>query len=174
MGIRLKRLSFRLEEFKEKRVTMPCACVLAALCAVVLVSAEAAIVPATGLPIKPANGCFFEGKWYQEHAQNNTNPCRPCTCYSGQMACAIVDCFFEPCVDAVHDPKHCCPTCPNGRNCRAPDGHIIPADGTLYKPDRNTQCTCSGHMFGSAQAECLKTATLMPLELATKIYTILP
>ncbi|KAK7112333.1 hypothetical protein V1264_011804 [Littorina saxatilis] len=110
-------------------------------------------------------GCMHDGKWYPEGGSNN-NPCMPCHCYQGRMVCAIVDCFFTPCVDSVRDPTKCCPICPNGPNCRAPDGTVIPANGTV-RLDADTTCKCDSHgalgFMSMNAAVCSKTAHLLAL-----------
>ena len=59
--------------------------------------------------------CQHNGKTYAPFQSFNPSPCEHCMCSSnGRVACAIADCFFTPCVDAVHDPKRCCPICPHG------------------------------------------------------------
>ncbi|XP_052721316.1 von Willebrand factor C domain-containing protein 2-like [Crassostrea angulata] len=78
------------------------------------------------------------------------SPCEICQCSScGQAYCAIVDCFSVGCVDAVHEPNQCCPVCPNGRNCKAPDGTII-KHGDTYS---TAYMTCHCLQF-STLAEC--------------------
>ncbi|XP_062574847.1 von Willebrand factor C domain-containing protein 2-like [Saccostrea cucullata] len=95
-----------------------------------------------------ASGCLYHGKHYPI-GPFKPSACEPCHCTSsGQAYCAIVDCFFGGCVDAVHDPDHCCPVCPNGRNCKAPDGTIIKHGETYSTADMT--CHCS---FGT-RAEC--------------------
>ncbi|KAK3088630.1 hypothetical protein FSP39_021499 [Pinctada imbricata] len=98
--------------------------------------------------------CEYNGKQYPV-GSFQPNPCQPCQCTSsGRAYCAVVDCFFTQCVDYVHDKNQCCPTCPNGRNCRAPDGTVIKY-GQSYNPDPNTHCQCNQW---SPQAECLQKA----------------
>jgi len=122
------------------------------------VGAKPSVDPPHLATLKP--GCHYQGKWYNE-GEGNGDLCQPCHCYSGRMACAIIDCFFQPCVDAVKDPQQCCPVCPNGSNCMAPDGTVIPANGTVYRPDANTECSCgSGQHFGPSKALCLHKAVL--------------
>lgn len=63
------------------------------------------------------NGCMHEGTHYNIGDSFQPSPCEHCYCTpDGNVACAIADCFFVPCVDAVHDPKQCCPVCPNGKH----------------------------------------------------------
>merc|ERR1712226_297275 len=84
------------------------------------------------LAVTQAPGCTQHGHTYAVGESFQPSPCEHCFCSpSGQVACAITDCFFTMCVDAVHDPKHCCPTCPNGANCKHTDGTII-KKGTTY------------------------------------------
>jgi hypothetical protein len=68
-------------------------------------------------PVTVAPGCVVNGVTYKAGERFHKSPCRPCYCSAdGHINCAIVDCFFTPCVDAIHDPTKCCPVCPNGRS----------------------------------------------------------
>ncbi|XP_060572485.1 von Willebrand factor C domain-containing protein 2-like [Ruditapes philippinarum] len=99
--------------------------------------------------------CVRDGKTYQIGQSFQPTPCEHCFCSAdGRVVCAIADCFFTPCVDAVHDPTKCCPQCPNGENCQHSDGTII-KKGEVYNPDPNTSCMCpSSFHFGPTQAVC--------------------
>ncbi|XP_056009581.1 von Willebrand factor C domain-containing protein 2-like [Ostrea edulis] len=89
-------------------------------------------------------GCLYHGKYYPV-GSFKPSACQPCQCTSsGQAFCAIVDCFFGGCVDAVHNPDHCCPVCPNGRNCKAPDGTIIKHGDTYSTAEMTCQCSSFG------------------------------
>lgn len=72
------------------------------------------LLNALSTPLTPVMGCMKDGKFYHEGAQFHPSPCEHCYCNNGRVMCAIADCFMTPCVDAVHDPTKCCPTCPNG------------------------------------------------------------
>ncbi|KAL8583305.1 hypothetical protein ACOMHN_057591 [Nucella lapillus] len=116
------------------------------------------VVESSSLPPQIQSGCMHEGKWYPE-GSFQANPCSPCQCQGGRVFCAIVYCFPPPCVDAVRKPDHCCSTCPNGANCRAPDGSVISA-GQSVQINADTTCSCPGgghHMgfMGHSQALCL-------------------
>ncbi|XP_061185808.1 von Willebrand factor C domain-containing protein 2-like [Saccostrea echinata] len=105
------------------------------------------------LELTTTAGCYYQGSYYPIGSFKPT-PCEYCQCTtSGQAMCAIADCFITPCVDAIHEKDKCCPTCPNGHNCKAPDGHIIKA-GDTYHMNRYTTCHCDGHQFGSNLAVC--------------------
>ncbi|XP_076454518.1 von Willebrand factor C domain-containing protein 2-like [Babylonia areolata] len=113
-----------------------------------------AVVESSTIPLatKPS-GCMYQGKWYPE-GEFKPDPCSPCHCFEGRAVCAIVDCFFPaPCVDAVRDPDQCCPVCPNGPNCRAPDGQVITA-GQHVQINEDTTCSCPQNHggFGSFNA----------------------
>jgi len=59
-------------------------------------------------------GCMYEGKLYQ-FGPFKPSPCKHCQCdHSGRAFCAIEDCFFNRCVDAVRKNDTCCPVCLNG------------------------------------------------------------
>ncbi|KAH3835311.1 von Willebrand factor C domain-containing protein 2-like [Dreissena polymorpha] len=121
-----------------------------------------AILPVTDfapVSVAPA-GCTWNGTFYKEGASIHKSPCEPCQCgHDGHIFCAIVDCFFTPCVDSVHDPTKCCPVCPNGPNCQHKDGTII-KNGETYRPDSLTTCRCPDNHFGfgAAIAVCAHTA----------------
>ncbi|XP_022325732.2 von Willebrand factor C domain-containing protein 2-like [Crassostrea virginica] len=101
-------------------------------------------------------GCLYHGQYYPV-GSFQASPCEPCQCTSsGQAFCAIVDCFFGGCVDQVHDKNHCCPVCPNGRNCKAPDGTIIKHGDTYSTGDMTCHCSAFGIL-----AEC--TYKLQPI-----------
>ncbi|XP_060575015.1 brorin-like isoform X2 [Ruditapes philippinarum] len=106
--------------------------------------------------------CVRDGKTYQIGERFRPTPCEHCFCSAdGHHMCAIVDCFFTPCVDAVHDPKKCCPQCPNGENCKHSDGTII-KKGEVYNPNPYTSCMCPPSFdFGSTLADDVSCPTKM-------------
>ena len=70
-------------------------------------------------PVSPAvpTGCNYRGQHYQTDQHFQPSPCEHCFCgRDGQAACAVTDCPYMVCVDAVNDPKECCPVCPNGED----------------------------------------------------------
>ena len=70
---------------------------------------------ATCFATSPLPVCVRDGKTYQVGESFQPTPCEHCFCSpDGRDVCAVADCFFTPCVDAVHDPTKCCPQCPNG------------------------------------------------------------
>ncbi|XP_076464742.1 von Willebrand factor C domain-containing protein 2-like [Babylonia areolata] len=100
-------------------------------------------------------GCTWQGKHYPEGHSFSPDPCTSCQCSGGQAMCAVMDCMMPACVDMVHSPDQCCPTCPNGPNCRAPDGTIIPA-GQEVKIDSSTTCRCEqSHFMMNSDAVCM-------------------
>ncbi|XP_062574781.1 von Willebrand factor C domain-containing protein 2-like [Saccostrea cucullata] len=105
------------------------------------------------LELTTTAGCYYHGSYYPVGSFNPT-PCEYCQCTtSGQAMCAIADCVMTPCVDPIHEKDKCCPTCPNGHNCKAPDGHIIKV-GDTYHMDHYTTCHCDSHQWGSNLAVC--------------------
>ncbi|XP_048754813.2 brorin-like [Ostrea edulis] len=105
------------------------------------------------LELTTTAGCYYQGS-YHPVGPFSPSPCEDCHCpTSGKVICAITDCFITPCVDAVHEKDKCCPTCPNGPNCKAPDGHIIKI-GETYHMNSYTICHCDGHHLGSNLAAC--------------------
>eukprot|EP00916_Digyalum_oweni_P015450 GHVL01025287.1.p1 GENE.GHVL01025287.1~~GHVL01025287.1.p1 ORF type:complete len:145 (+),score=10.02 GHVL01025287.1:84-518(+) len=102
-----------------------------------------AVHPATLGMTTPKPGCLWGGKMWPAGQQFKPNPCTFCNCVDGRAACAVADCAPPQCVDYVRDPNQCCPKCPNGSNCRAPDGTIIPAGKNVHI-NANTVCSCAG------------------------------
>ncbi|XP_052770919.1 von Willebrand factor C domain-containing protein 2-like [Mya arenaria] len=100
-------------------------------------------------------GCTWNGTLYQVGDSIRKSPCQPCQCgQNGQIFCAIVDCFFTPCVDTVQDPNQCCLTYPNGNNYQGPDGTIV-KQGEVYKPDAFTVCECPQTGPSSNRVKCI-------------------
>nr|XP_011453030.2 von Willebrand factor C domain-containing protein 2-like [Crassostrea gigas] len=91
------------------------------------------------------SGCYYHGSFYPL-GWFRTNPCDSCMCYTrGYVSCAFGDCIFPAlCADPVHEKDKCCPTCPNGYTCKAPDGHIVKA-GETYHLNSYTSCQCDSH-----------------------------
>ncbi|KAK7471528.1 hypothetical protein BaRGS_00035808 [Batillaria attramentaria] len=128
---------------------------LLSLLASFVVAAHSAIITTPAL----AAGCEWQGKWYAEGQQFNPDPCTFCNCQNGRAMCAVADCMMPACVDSKRDPTQCCPVCPNGNNCRAPDGTIIPA-GQEVQLDAHTTCRCSSQPFlFTGDAVCTKTVS---------------
>nr|XP_022309389.1 von Willebrand factor C domain-containing protein 2-like [Crassostrea virginica] len=102
-------------------------------------------------------GCYYQGSYYPLGSFHPT-PCEYCHCgTSGQAMCAIADCMMPQCADAVHEKDKCCPTCPNGYTCKAPDGHIVKL-GETYHMTSYTYCHCESRHFGSNMAVCVNKA----------------
>ena len=74
-----------------------------------------AVKSATTLPPIKIAECVRNGMTYAPGESFSPSPCEHCYCNGGNVACAIADCFGAPCADAIHDPKRCCPVCPNGK-----------------------------------------------------------
>ncbi|XP_052818418.1 uncharacterized protein LOC128244455 [Mya arenaria] len=70
---------------------------------------------------------------------------------------AFDPCQLPPCWDPVQDPNDpCCKKCPNGKNCRAPDGKIIAQHGS-YSINSTHTCNCGdldAIPFGQQMAVC--------------------
>ncbi|XP_053391193.1 kielin/chordin-like protein [Mercenaria mercenaria] len=63
----------------------------------------------------------------------------PCT-QGGVHYCHPIPCPLPPCVDAVQKKGICCPSCPNGPNCPAPDDHVVAYHHWEIIDGKN--CTC--------------------------------
>ncbi|PVD39502.1 hypothetical protein C0Q70_02136 [Pomacea canaliculata] len=108
----------------------------------------------------PGSVCTWNGHTFSEGEQYKPDPCTFCFCRDGRAACAVADCMMPSCVDPVRQPDKCCPVCPNGQNCRAFDGSIIPA-GKQVKINDGTTCVCptGGLIYLSGlMAECVSVA----------------
>ncbi|ESP05448.1 hypothetical protein LOTGIDRAFT_228029 [Lottia gigantea] len=91
--------------------------------------------------------CTRNGKTYKVGEKVRDNPCQPCFCSEGGlMACMVIDCMMPNCADYVRNPDQCCSTCPNGPNCRLPDGTLMSADKPHVMADGSV-CQCH-HMIG--------------------------
>ncbi|KAK7107805.1 hypothetical protein V1264_015656 [Littorina saxatilis] len=99
-----------------------------------------------GTDVPAGEVCEYEGQTYPE-GEFWLNPCSSCLCRGGEVNCALVDCFYTPCVDWVHDPEQCCPVCPNGNNCRAPDNSTV-AEGETVELATGETCTCDPYQGG--------------------------
>ncbi|XP_046560516.1 von Willebrand factor C domain-containing protein 2-like [Haliotis rubra] len=118
-----------------------------------VVYSESASLPVVAAAV---DKCVYQNKTYMV-GEKTDDPCTPCLCeQTGRMACLQIDCRYAPCVDAVQKPGNCCPSCPNGMNCKYGD-HII-KEGDVYKPDANTVCKCNKQIFdfNDLKAVCIK------------------
>ncbi|KAL4218565.1 hypothetical protein ACF0H5_023299 [Mactra antiquata] len=73
----------------------------------------------------------------------------PCT-VNGHHFCHPIPCPLPPCVDSITEHGICCPSCPDGPNCPAPDGHTIPWKHSEMIDGKN--CTCEHPL---TQATCV-------------------
>merc|ERR1712154_120619 len=102
--------------------------------------------------------CTWGGHTFQPGETYSPDPCTNCTCEGhGRPMCAMMACMMPACVDAVHDPTMCCPVCPNGENCRGPNGEVIPA-GKDVNVGHGVTCRCAdsnhGFMASGSDAMC--------------------
>nr|XP_034310685.1 brorin isoform X3 [Crassostrea gigas] len=101
----------------------------------------------------PAPGCNYRGTYYPSVWFNPT-PCERCQCTtSGEVMCFTFPCLHTLCADPVIEKDQCCPRCPNGYTCKAPDGHIVKA-GETYHLNSYTSCQCDTHQWTSFTAVC--------------------
>ena len=61
------------------------------------------------------DGCYKDGKYYQEGSNFQPRPCEHCSCNQGNVSCTVAECLVTLCVDPIYDPNMCCPVCPNGK-----------------------------------------------------------
>eukprot|EP00105_Crassostrea_gigas_P030633 XP_011453030.1 PREDICTED: von Willebrand factor C domain-containing protein 2-like [Crassostrea gigas] len=109
-----------------------------------------------------ATGCYYHGSFYPL-GWFRTNPCESCMCNNrGQVTCMFAECLIPPlCADPVHEKDNCCPTCPNGYTCKAPDGHIVKA-GETYHLNSYTSCQCETHLLYDFTAVCTEQDPSIP------------
>ncbi|KAK7110125.1 kielin/chordin-like protein [Littorina saxatilis] len=78
---------------------------------------------------------FPGGHW------QSADGCRHCQCdQSGQAMCYHQDCVLAMCVDRESVPGQCCDTCPNGFNCRTPQGTVIAMHQSIVENGMNCSC----------------------------------
>ncbi|KAL8597423.1 hypothetical protein ACOMHN_050921 [Nucella lapillus] len=114
-----------------------------------LMSARAVSLRAT-----PPSQCTWNGHVIPEGHRFEPDPCTSCQCQHGLTTCMQSACALPDCVDFVRDPNQCCPVCPNGGNCRAPDGTIVP-EGQEVTISTSQACRCRHTgLFGGREAVC--------------------
>lgn len=125
--------------------------------ALILLSSAAMMIRSALVPVTHGPACTWNGQQYNNGEKWNPDPCTFCTCEGGRPICAVADCALPSCVDMVHDADQCCPTCPNGPNCRASDGTVIPAGQVVNITDRiSCHCPTSGFFMGPLDAICIQ------------------
>ncbi|ELT94272.1 hypothetical protein CAPTEDRAFT_227923 [Capitella teleta] len=86
-----------------------------------------------------APGCDRDGVHYGSGDRvPHPDKCAWCSCRGGHISCVMTQCAFPQCVDSVESENSCCRTCPNGENCRTPEG-IIPF-GETWTESRGEYC----------------------------------
>ena len=59
-----------------------------------------------------ATGCNDSvGIFYNEGSSWNIDDCTFCSCFNGEILCAIADCAMPPCEDPIYIDGQCCPIC---------------------------------------------------------------
>nr|XP_011446063.2 brorin isoform X1 [Crassostrea gigas] len=112
------------------------------------------------MPAIPS-GCYYRGSVYP-FGWFSTRHCESCQCStSGQVMCMFNDCWQPACADPVQEKDYCCPTCPNGYTCKAPDGHIVKA-GETYHLNSYTSCQCATQIGASFKAICTQQNPSIP------------
>ncbi|KAK6170575.1 hypothetical protein SNE40_018937 [Patella caerulea] len=84
--------------------------------------------------------CNYNGTVYKNKEVFRTNTCHNCQCIANVIVCKRIECVNPLCVD--YTVKDCCWECPNGKNCRAPNGKVIPNDGKFHSINSTTVCEC--------------------------------
>ncbi|GFN91958.1 von Willebrand factor c domain-containing protein 2-like protein [Plakobranchus ocellatus] len=99
---------------------------------------------------RATNGCVKDGVLYPFKFVLKPEPCQTCTCeLIGRFVCMYAWCLPSRCVDA--DKSKCCPTCPNGENCRRSDGVAVSVDS--YTFSKAGFCSCTDDLAGK-EASC--------------------
>ncbi|KAH9519392.1 Brorin [Bulinus truncatus] len=96
---------------------------------------------------------LHDGGKLRNGEKTTDDPCSPCFCHGGQLQCAAVMCAMPPCVDARREPDHCCPSCPNGPNCRLPTGGVVQS-GRSVRLTNGQKCRCPRRVIGYTDAKC--------------------
>ncbi|XP_059149049.1 kielin/chordin-like protein [Physella acuta] len=99
------------------------------------------------------------------------NPCMRCSCVDGQFECMIECCKGLECVDGVIKPGACCPTCPNGKNCKI-NGRIVPIDSRIVIPGLG-ECLCGPPGEEGPETVCFP-VTQSPVTTTTTTTTTTP
>lgn len=100
-----------------------------------------------------SKSCTYEGIEYPP-GSFKTHDCKECVCTDeGEVECTETKCFDYPCVDKVRQPGNCCPMCPNGQNCKAPDGTVVRYEEE-YVMSENVVCVCDKDQWGELEASC--------------------
>nr|XP_022328347.1 von Willebrand factor C domain-containing protein 2-like [Crassostrea virginica] len=121
--------------------------------AVPLESGGTAYEAETGNDQYQTKTCLYDGTVYPK-GSFKPSLCKECICSeNGDVQCTDIECFIYPCVDKVHKPGDCCPMCPNGQNCKAPDGTVI-RFGEEYVMSENVVCVCDKDQWGELEALC--------------------
>ncbi|ESO97216.1 hypothetical protein LOTGIDRAFT_174500 [Lottia gigantea] len=118
--------------------------------------------------MRELGSCTFEGKTYSNNEVIDTDPCRPLQCIEGEVPLLIIECVNAPCADYEVQSGDCCATCPNGPNCRLPDGTLMPGDETRTLVD-GRDCFClRSYSFGirprNPDAMCINVPIQTPKE----------
>uniref|UniRef100_A0A8W8MMY7 VWFC domain-containing protein n=1 Tax=Magallana gigas TaxID=29159 RepID=A0A8W8MMY7_MAGGI len=100
-----------------------------------------------------SRNCTYKGIEYPP-GSFKTHDCKECVCAGdGEMECTETKCFDYPCVDKVRRPGDCCPMCPNGQNCKAPDGTVVRYEEE-YAMSENVVCVCDKDQWAELEASC--------------------
>lgn len=128
-------------------------------------------VPTSTIPWFPTTlppGCRKDGQQLLPGQQKmffHTGGCQMCSCtYDSQLFCYYGDCLIAMCTDAHQPHGACCPTCPNGRNCRVPmTGEVISAGHPVDIGGMLCECPPQNYMLPGIQSEADYTAICIPL-----------
>ena len=80
-----------------------------------------------------ATGCNdSDGTFYNEGSSWNIDDCTFCSCFNGEILCAIADCAMPPCEDFVYIEGQCCPVCEEDvLGCLDPISYNYNPDATI-------------------------------------------
>ncbi|XP_030429809.1 von Willebrand factor C domain-containing protein 2-like [Gopherus evgoodei] len=106
-------------------------------------------------PLRAPRPCYGLGQRFRpsEYEQCICDP-------DGIARCLVADCAPPPCVNAVYETGHCCPTCQDGPNCYVDWNRmrVMPAGEAVWV-EPCTRCRCHhgqdiGYWEGNRMAKC--------------------
>ncbi|GFN91942.1 von Willebrand factor c domain-containing protein 2-like protein [Plakobranchus ocellatus] len=111
-------------------------------------------VDAVSKRINETRGCVEDGAFHPVGYVFKRSPCMTCTCKpTGKFLCYSIMCGRPRCMDFKKNSSTCCSTCPNGENCRGPDGVAVSVGS--YTFSKAGVCSCPVDWAGwSAHCWC--------------------
>ncbi|ESP03058.1 hypothetical protein LOTGIDRAFT_157019 [Lottia gigantea] len=124
-------------------------------------------------PPPPAMCTCSDGTQVPPGGTHSISDCHSCYCDENNSEAQeiIAACLIVPCVDSVKMPGQCCPTCPNGENCRAEfkDDNGVERSEIIKVSDgvvkfNSTECQCDYQNYnGEPKANCVQVLSIEPV-----------